>query len=421
MTTNATPDHDHDHDHETETETEDAKPATEQAIEAAEANDREHIIEALPQDIRSKLTKRAFSPGAMRKLLIDTYYAGPIGIGRGGWIGLYGGGAPGTEMRRPHGALYNFPRSWRYAALQRALNTGIITHVGDGKFTATERGAALLAAVDRCPEHGTQRKPMRKTSRYQASPTSGHIVSSRLVTVCPDCGTSGYGGRGSNTSTSYEDLERSEHVIAYATEMIADVPEARVYGVDREVDVDLSDAPDVDESATEDLLDDVVEDHVAAAPAQLFAAYDEDQFGRTVLTTPRDGDYYRFAGYDEAIMVSRRDSKAEVHFSLADDGERLTAEMSYQTAVSGAKEHVKTYLGTVKKYEWDGANKEWLIEPEVLPIVVGKLTREWEYDSDDVDDVPAFEVTVSADAMAAVVSEVPMLGVAASGDLISSE
>ena len=119
---------------ETELETE---ASEEQAISHTEATDAESIRGRLPEDITERLTKRAFSPGALRKLLRDTYYMGPIGIGRGGWIGAYGDGQPGTELRRPRGALYNVPRSWRYAALQRGLNTGLITHVGGGRFAAT--------------------------------------------------------------------------------------------------------------------------------------------------------------------------------------------------------------------------------------------------------------------------------------------
>lgn len=393
-----------------------AKASTTQAIEAAEATDREHIIEALPEDIRSRLTKRAFSPGSLRKLLIDTYYAGPIGIGRGGWIGLYGGGAPGTEMRRPHGALYNFPRSWRYAALQRALNTGIITHVGDGKFAATQRGVALLNIVDRCPEHNTTRKPMVKTSRYQASPRASVITSHRLVTVCPDCGTSGYSDKRFNSGSAYEELERSDTAVNHLTERLEGHPHARVYGLDRPIDADLSDTPSVDEDATEELLEAVVENHVAGTPAELFAAYDVDQWDREVITIPSDGAHYRFAGFDDAVAVSRKDTTGDVHFTLAENGETLIAKMSYNTATEGAKEDVKTMLGTVKKYEWDNANKQWLIEPEILPVVVGKLTKEHQHENRP--DKPAFEVTVSEDAMTTVVSEVPMLGVDADGELI---
>ena len=96
--------------------------SSDQAIERAEATDRSSVIEALPADVEADLTKRAFSPGSLRKILRDSYYLGPIGVGRGGWVGAYGNGQPGTEMRRPDGALYNFPRSWRYAALERALS-----------------------------------------------------------------------------------------------------------------------------------------------------------------------------------------------------------------------------------------------------------------------------------------------------------
>jgi len=94
----------------------------EQAVDVAAANDADHIRAALPGDVQDALTKKAFSPGSMRKILRDTYYLGPIAIGTGGWRGLYGDGQPGTGMRRPEGALYNFPRSWRRAALERALD-----------------------------------------------------------------------------------------------------------------------------------------------------------------------------------------------------------------------------------------------------------------------------------------------------------
>jgi len=164
-------------------------PKDEQAIDHAEATDAESVCEALPEDVRARLTKRAFSPGSLRLLLRDTYYMSPIGIGTGGWIGAFANGEPGTEMRRPDGALYNFPRSWRYSALERALKTGLIVHIGGGNFAATERGVAVLHRIDRCPECNEERVPMMSHSYYVGNPnTEGHIESHRLVTQCPECG-----------------------------------------------------------------------------------------------------------------------------------------------------------------------------------------------------------------------------------------
>lgn len=375
-----------------------------QAIEAAEATDKENIIRQLPEDIDSERTKRAFSPGTIRKLLIDCYYAGPIGIGRGGWRGLYGGGSPGTEMRRPHGALYNFPRSWRFASLKRALETGIITHVGGGKFATTERGVSLLKQIDVCDNCEKTRVPMVQKSTYIRSPTSEtHIESRKLVTECPECGANGYSS--GNSTQEYEEFERSEERIKYATDQIAAFPEAVIYGTDHAaVSADaVDDVPETDPDAITDLLETVVEDHVPGEPRDLFGSYDSDQYDREVVTIPSNGDLYRFSGTEEAIAVSRRDDPAEVHFTHPSDSDMLVVNMSYETAVDdGAKTHIKA-----GDCEWTG--DEWVLDPDSLSQVIGTLTYTDEHST-------AFEVTVSENALQS--CSVPVFGVDEDGELV---
>lgn len=396
----------------------------EQAINHSEATDADSIRERLPDDISERLTKRAFSPGAVRKILRDTYYMGPIGIGRGGWMGMYGNGQPGTEMRRPDGALYNFPRSWRYAALQRALNTGIITHVGGGRFAATERGVAVLRLIDECPDCGRKRVPGVRSTFYTGDPnTEGHLESHDLVTYCPDCGGDGYSD--GSVASNVTEYDRDDDAVDYATEVIADFPEARTFGGDREVSDDAAHTvPDVDEDETEELLDEVVENQTESDPRELFQPEDEGLFGREVIGIPGDGEFYRFRGTPESIAVSKSDSEGDIHITV--DGEdRLKVGMNYHVAVELNVKDVLHYEG--EDAEWNG--DYWTIGADRLARAVSKLTlgfseeqrRGAAYypDSEDVDatgDVTQLTVTVSEDAMEAV--DVPMIGVDGNGNII---
>lgn len=448
---------------ETEPENGHDEPSQDQAIELTEATDADSIRERLPDDVENVLTKRAFSPGALRKLLRDTYYRGPIKIGSGGWRGVWGGGQPGTGLRRPNGALYGFPRSWRYAALQRGLETDLITKVGAG-FVATERGAAVLALIDECPDCGIQREPYIYSSYYQGNPnTDGHLESHNLVTACPECGTDGYGEVGDSVQTSYSEYERSEDAVEFATEAISEEPDARAYGVGREVSEDAAyQVPDTDADAITDLLDRLVEEQADPRPREIFEPEDEGLYGREVITIQNDGDHYRFRGTRDAIAVSRTDDQGDIHLTLeadtvncsdcvfrvpdggsitpgtdcprCEDGEmELTAHpeapslkvgMDFTTAV---EKNAKDAVGYREGAEWNG--DYWTIDTDALARAVCKLTAgfsdqtrtsgvAWRPGSDDEpeDHVEFFTVTVTEDAMEAVDS--PMLGVDVDGELV---
>ena len=63
-------------------------------------------------------------------------------------------------------AFSSSSRSWRYAALERGLSTGLLVHVGGGRFATTEHGVAVLRQIDVRPECGEGREPMIESSYY---------------------------------------------------------------------------------------------------------------------------------------------------------------------------------------------------------------------------------------------------------------
>jgi hypothetical protein len=398
------------------------EPSEEQALDVAEATDAGSIRERLPEDIRAALTKKAFSPGSLRRILRDTYYMGPIAVGTGGWRGMFGG-EPGTGMRRPDGALYNFPRSWRYAALERALNLGLIVHVGAG-FSATERGVAVLKRIDVCPDCGEERVPGIYSTYYVGNPNSeGHLESHSLVTYCPACGTDGYGGANVGASTSR--YERDDEYVDRAVNLISEYPEARTYGGEREVRGDAAtEVPDVDPEDTEDLLDSVVEQATPPSPRELFTATDEDLYGRPVVTIPGEGSLYRFRGTPESVSVSRVDTEGDIHITREGE-DRLKVGMSYAIAKEyGAADMLH---GDAEGRKWSG--NYWTVDADALGRVVSKMTLGYtergakhggvyfpDSDEEPSGDETYWTVTVTEDAMDAVT--VPMVGVDADGDLI---
>lgn len=391
----------------TEAEAASEEATTEQAIKGAEATDSESIRTTLPNDVAAVLTKRAFSPGAMRKLLRDTYYLGPIGIGRGGWIGAFGGGQPGTEMRRPQGALYKFPRSWRFAALQRALSTGLITHVGDGTFTTSERGAAVLSMVDVCPDCGEQREPMIQSSYHVGNPNSaGHIENHRLVTKCPECGGDGYSDR--SGGISYSAFEREGEYAESVFETFADRDDVRVFGDEKSIDEAAAErVPETNADAIESLLEDVVANQTIPTPRDIFGTQTEDLYERPVIpVSSSSGSLFRFSGTDDALAVSRCDEKGEVHFTVEDG--RLRVNMSYEVAVKqGAKEAIKN---DTTEASWEGDH--WTIHPRGLCHAVCVLAGFEKYYG---------RWTVTATPSAAALCSVPLVGITEDGDLIEAD
>lgn len=365
--------------------TSDGGDSDEQAIDVPEATDAETIRERLPEDIQDELTERAFSPGSMRKLLRDTYFIGPIGIGRGGFRLVYGGGQPGTELRRPNGALYNFPRSWRYAALERALSTGLIVHVGKGRFAATERGVAVLDLIDQCPDCGIRREPYIKHSRYVGNPnTEGSVESHDLTTQCPQCGANGYGEKGSSSVSDYEEFDRDEDALARAQDEIDGYPEARTYGGDRSIDPDAAySVPEVDSDAIESVVTEHVENYTEPRPREVYedAGVFEDIYDREVVTVPGDGDFLKFYGTDDAVVATEADSRGDVHFvvreTFDDVVDRLNVKMSYEVAVEGgAKEALRNRDG-----QWTG--EVWHIDAHMLGDAISALTAPEGYFGDD--------------------------------------
>lgn len=394
-------------------------------MDTAAANDADQIRERLPEDIRDALTKKAFSPGSLRKLLRDTYYMGPISVGRGGWRGALGNGKPGTGMRRPDGALYNFPRSWRYAALERALNLGLIVHAGAG-FCATERGVAVLNRIDVCPDCGERRVPGIRSTYYVGDPNSeGHQESHRLVTYCPDCGGRGYGGAGSSVSSGVSEYERDDEYVSKAVEAISEYPSARTYGGPREVRDDAAtEVPDVDTEDTEDILNRVVEEQTEPNPRDLTVPVDEGLYGRSVVTIPGEGSLYRFRGTTEAIAVSKTNTEGDIHITL-DSEDRLKVGMSFEIAVEMNLKDMLHHDG--EDAEWTG--DYWTVGADRLARVVSKLTLGFNEpttaavnatfpDSDigPTGEETFYTLTVTEDAMNAVT--VAMLGVEADGSLM---
>ncbi|MFT4880161.1 MAG: hypothetical protein ACI9CA_000027 [Natronomonas sp.] len=400
------------------------------AVDTSAAADAELIREGLPKDVCERLTDAAFAPGAVRELLRDCYYMGPISVGSGGWHGAYGNGQPGTGLRRPNGALYNYPRSWRASALRRALETGLLTHAGDGRFVTTERGAAVLRRVDRCPEHLMQREPAVETTRYVGNPnTEGHLESHALVTRCPFCEETGYDYSGS-TTRGYSKFERDEEALEWAVAAISDVPEARTFGGEREIRDEAADqTPIVDAEHVETVVNTHVENHTPPNPREFADPHDEGLFGRQVVTVPSQGEHYHYEGTDEAVVVKRSGEQGDIHIVPDPDGEdgRLKVEMGYETAVErGVKDRLHP---EAEGAEWNG--DYWTVEANRIGRVLSKLTfatyppevNRWECDGNvfpDADEqVPEeaeyLDVTVSPAAMRAV--EVAVPGVDASGDL----
>lgn len=395
------------------------------AVETSEASDADEIRQKLPDDVQAELTKAAFNPGTVRELIRDTYYMGPIGIGRGGWIGALNNGQPGTQLRRPNGALYNYPRSWRYTALERALRAGIIQHVGGGRFASTERGVAILRRIDHCPDCDETRVPMVKHSRYVGNPnTEGSIESHALVTQCPECGGTGYDYGAA--SAGYEDYVRDEeYVEKIVSEWLSDCPRTRTYGGPRDVDPDAAErVPETDAEEIESLLDAKVENHTAAEPREMLPPVDEGLYGRDVVTVDDEGEHYSFYGTDESIVASRTDEQGDVH--IMDDGDgRLKVGMSYDLAVEkGLKDRLHY---NAEDASWTG--DYWTVDANRLARVVSKMTlgvtdgpqheREGTIypDGDEpmADSLEYLDVTVTEAAVEQVNTR--MIGIDADGDL----
>lgn len=137
----------------------------------------------LPDDVQAELSA-TFSPDVIYALLRDAYYRGPVPVGKGGERRVYGGGTPGTGLRRPDGPLYNYPESWRNSVLGKATDLDLLVLVEDRGYAATERGLDLLLDLDRCPDCGRVNRPTLKNQNS----------SRRLTVIKTECPVHGNGG-----------------------------------------------------------------------------------------------------------------------------------------------------------------------------------------------------------------------------------
>ena len=172
----------------------------------------------LPTDVRAKMNEHAsFSRADVRRLLFAVRYNAeykrtrarkadadpedietiPAGIktGKGGEIDAQGlgRGTPGTGLRRPGEVFHNNPH-WR-TLLGDAVETGLIEQSNpsvdaeeqNARWTLTDKGADVLAALNKCESCGEPLKPYLRMSIYKNNPGSKAMRSARLTSACPTC------------------------------------------------------------------------------------------------------------------------------------------------------------------------------------------------------------------------------------------
>jgi hypothetical protein len=226
-----------------------------------------------------------------------------------------------------------------------------------------------LDQIDRCPEHGVRREPEVKQTTYVGNPyEEGKLQSHALVTKCPECGDTGYGGNGSVT-IGYGPFEQDEEWVEYALETI-EGEGARVYADSQPIDEsDEYPAVDVEVGAAEEIATEVVEEQAEPNPREWATTEDEGLYGREVVSIPGDGQYARFVGTDEAIAVSRTDEQGDIHISH-DGDDRLKVGMGYELAVE--REMKDLLHHKADDAEWTG--DYWTVGANRINRVLSKLT-----------------------------------------------
>lgn len=172
----------------------------------------------LPEDVQDELSA-TFSPDTIYALLRDTYYRGPVGVGKGGKRGIHGGGKPGTGLRRPHGPLYDYPESWRQSVLRKAVVLDLVQVIptdadelddSNVRYVVTDRGLNLLLETDRCEECGRVNRPRLLNAKSKRKTTT-------LRTACPVHDSEG------------TDYERDEDSVQSARETVEDMDGVHAY------------------------------------------------------------------------------------------------------------------------------------------------------------------------------------------------
>lgn len=196
----------------------------------------------IPDDVAGKIST-TFDIDQITKLLNDLAFFKGMGEGQGGkrMVRRGDGWKVGTGLRRPHGALYDMPKTWRHSILNKATETGIIEAVTDDddatKYVVTSKGLELLGKLNRCPKCGGLKRP----HHVHWSQQTGHrsrITGEYIVFACPDCTTF-------NTSSS-----GSHQVSVGRRSYPTDVKEAI-----EAVDVDLPEYIMKDDSIDEEIKD----------------------------------------------------------------------------------------------------------------------------------------------------------------------
>lgn len=157
----------------------------EKEAEKQRAKDEEQAErDSLPEKFGSILTERKLKVMMVKNILRDTYHLGPISEGEGGQRddSGYGGGHPGSGMRRPNGSLYNMPGTWRSKYLNAMQDNGLIDAV-DGAWVCTALGYELLKIVDSCPDCGELRGAYTEHYYQQTGERSG-ISGKTVVFTC---------------------------------------------------------------------------------------------------------------------------------------------------------------------------------------------------------------------------------------------
>lgn len=197
--------------------------------------------EGLPEDVVDRLedSTKSFNLSRLRRLLRDTYYAGPIPVGKGPKRSTgKSRGSPGSGLRRAsEGALYEATKQMRQAILDRALETGLIRHWDEWGYTTTPKGASVLSEIDQCDECGQQREGRVQEKTIQIS-RYNTATNYNLVTVCPDGHEKDeYRGTLHDESRSYTGASRDAALTFISNRTEDELEQIEIHGVS-EADLD---------------------------------------------------------------------------------------------------------------------------------------------------------------------------------------
>jgi len=240
----------------------------------------------VPDDVQTEIDTdtKATSRSRVRKLLRDTYYAGPIQRGSSPEKNMgQNTSSPGSDLRRSRdGALWSLTGTQEDLLLETAENLNLIDSDTNDQYFTTKRGARVLKALDRCDECGDLRKPHYKERTVQISRYSSGKNHS-LVTKCTSCDDGPYNWNRDvfpPTSSNTDDAERT----------VRSREDAMLYGAG------LGDWMEPDRRALQDFIE-IVQD-------ESYTDFDD------ILTRRRKPS--RLSGADTALRAVFNDYSAEV-------------------------------------------------------------------------------------------------------------